>query len=145
VCTDTAYAADATVCNASTNAVCLGGACSLCTPGASCVPSSPCHVGSLDCGNPNPVAPALPTAPTCVDTGVALADATGCTHDGSGAPVSGGVCVAGACVTCLAGGACTPAGTCDTGTLACGATPSCVDAGVTTCVAPQTCSAGVCM
>lgn len=98
VCTDATLAADATPCATVASGVCLAGACTACTSGTtsamSCVPADPCHVGSLDCGD----ATALPPVPPgCVDTGVAVPDATPCAHDGTGAPVVDGTCVSGVC------------------------------------------------
>lgn len=72
VCTDQTFEADGTSCTTVSGGVCLSGTCQSCTNGASCVPASPCDVGTLSCG----------TTPTCVDTGTPVTCPSGqtCTN-----------------------------------------------------------------
>jgi hypothetical protein len=129
VCNDTAAAPDGTACGV--GGACLGGACSACTAGASCVPANPCHTGTLACS----------PAPACTDTGVSLADGSACG--------GGQACLAGACAACVAGADCIPANPCHVGSLVCSPTPSCADTGVlrsdgSACGGGQACIAGTC-
>jgi hypothetical protein len=129
VCNDTAAAPDGTACGV--GGACLGGACSACTAGASCVPANPCHTGTLACS----------PAPACTDTGVSLPDGSACE--------AGKACLAGACAACVAGADCVPANPCHVGSLVCSPTPFCTDTGVlrsdgTACNGGQACISGTC-
>jgi hypothetical protein len=113
---------------------CTGGACTSCTPGATCVPAGkPCDVGTVSCS----------TGFACNDTGTATADGTTCGTNQ--------VCKGGQCVACTSGGSCHPNGnlcqtgttSCTTGTQTCGAL---VDvANGTPCGNGQVCNAGQCV
>jgi len=113
------------------DAVCGGGTCNSCQPGAACVSANPCHTAALTCNTGFPV---------CTDTG----PATNGTTCGSNL-----VCSEGACVGCVAGQSCTPTNACHAGTLSCTAGPVCNDAGTpltdgTSCGTNAVCGAGAC-
>ena len=139
VCVDaTTSLADGTTCG--TNSVCSGGTCTGCTAGLACTPTNPCHAGTTSCASGSSV---------CIDTLTNLADGASCglTPDL--------VCSAGACTSCTAGVACTPANPCHTGTTSCATgTSVCVDSTTPTvpanlpngtiCGTNLVCSAGAC-
>jgi alpha-tubulin suppressor-like RCC1 family protein len=113
--------------------VCSDGACTACATGNACVPTNPCHTGTLDCGQ---------GTPSCVDTTMAAKDGTICgTNE---------VCSTGLCVNCVAAQSCTPSGTtckvgttsCSTGASVCTMTGNAQDG--STCGNNQVCSGGSC-
>jgi hypothetical protein len=111
-----------------------GGGCVACAAGSACTPINPCHTGAIGCAS---------GAPICGDTGVALANGSGCGP--------GQVCGGGTCAPCAAGTACTPPGSrCHFGAITCGSgAPVCGDSGVqvadgASCGIDQVCLAGAC-
>jgi hypothetical protein len=135
LCRDTGLAlADGTGCGS--GLYCAFGACGACQPGRSCTPPGfPCHSGTTSCATGREV---------CVDTAIGLQDGSACGTDL--------VCRSGACNTCVANAACTPANPCHGGRIACGTgLPVCVDqntdvAAGAICGANQVCDgAGTCV
>lgn len=127
----TAALADGASCGA--NQVCHAGTCTPCFAGQSCTPVNPCDSGLTECST---------GAQTCRDTGLAVADGTGC-----GASL---FCAAGVCGACQPGKACTPAGfPCHSGTTSCATGREvCVDGALvqdgTTCGTNRVCRTGAC-
>jgi hypothetical protein len=126
------HAADGTDCG--TNQVCSGGTCVACASGAACPPANPCRVGVTSCST---------GASVCAEAGDNVADGTPCGPDE--------VCRHGSCEACIAGGDCTPANPCHTGTLSCATgAAACVDSGAavtdtTSCGALHVCIGGSCV
>ncbi len=103
-----------TICG--TNEVCNSGNCISCQQGLACTPTgNACHTGSMDCSSGSPV---------CTDTMGVLANGASCGQ--------GKVCSGGSCVSCVAGGVCSPTNApCHVGAFAC-------DTGVPICIDQQT-------
>ena len=132
VCIESGNAANGKACG--TGMVCNSGECKACNSGSPCVPTNPCHVGTLDCS--------AGTA-TCTDTSASVQDGTGC-----GTNL---VCLSGACVACTGSQDCTPVGTtCKVGKTSCASgTSVCVQNGNAAdgsgCGSKQVCSKGACV
>ncbi|MHB8419578.1 MAG: Kelch repeat-containing protein [Myxococcales bacterium] len=120
VCNDTGSAnpaANGSPCGTGSGTVCDNGVCASCSQGAGCTPTNACDLGAIDCST---------GAPVCNDTGSANPAANG-SPCGTG---SGTVCDNGGCVSCSQGAACTPANSCDLGTIDCSTgAPVCRDTG----------------
>ncbi len=118
-----------------TNQVCSpAGTCASCTQGAPCsYGANACHAGTTDCTS---------GAAICKDAGTNVSDGSSC-----GTNL---VCKAGACTTCKAGPACTPANACHVGATSCSTGVSvCVDTAVNApnglgCGTNLFCNAGAC-
>lgn len=95
--------------------VCQEGACASCTAGSPCVPTNPCHEGTLTCSG----------TVSCTDSGVSRPPGSACG--------TGMVCdPSGACVSCSSGMACDLPSTepCKIGTIECsGGGPKCAASG----------------
>jgi hypothetical protein len=130
-CEETGNAANGADCGA--GMACQEGTCVACQAGAACVPTNPCHKGTLAC---------TAGAPTCNDTGASLPPGTAC--------ATNRVCnAAGQCVDCVASAACDPGSSCKTGKTDCtSGAPVCVESGNATngkdCGPNQVCSDGRC-
>ncbi|HVU02784.1 MAG TPA: hypothetical protein VHE30_13585 [Polyangiaceae bacterium] len=115
---------------------CVGGVCTPCTSGGTCLPDpqDPCHVGTLDCSG---------AAPVCNAAGNAN-DGTACNTDGAH------ICVGGVCTACHSGDSCPITGGdgCQAGTLDCSTGVNCVQSGYqndgTSCGTDMVCSGGAC-
>jgi hypothetical protein len=132
VCTPAGDEPNGTPCGA--DLFCTNGACTSCTPGATCVPAGkPCNVGSVSCS----------TGLACADTGSFATDGTPCGANE--------VCKSGQCVACVAGASCNPGGNpCQTGTTSCATGVAVCGALVdvasgTPCGNGQVCNAGQCV
>jgi len=112
---------------------------SLQSEGAACTPANPCHQGKFTCGTGGPV---------CSDTGLHVADGTGCE--------TGAVCSAGACLPVVcppATTSCQPPNPCSTGVIECTAGPTqpgtCAATGNkrdgTDCGGGKVCNGGACV
>ena len=107
VCLESGNAPEGAPCG--TNLVCAAGTCVPCVAGGLCIPTNPCHDGTLTCAG----------APACADKGTSIKDGSGCGTNK--------VCFQGTCSDCLAGQSCPVAGKpcrtgktqCDTGQLVC--------------------------
>jgi hypothetical protein len=108
-CIATATLSTGTTCG--TGKVCSAGSCVACNAGASCSAGSECVQGVISCTS---------GAPYCLTS--YKPNGTVCE--------SNKVCDNGTCIPCVEGAACTPNGTCHTGTLHCGSgLPTCTDMG----------------
>jgi hypothetical protein len=116
-----------------TDKVCNAGTCVSCAAGSSCQPTNACKTGTVSCATGSPV---------CSESGN-RANGTMCGTNM--------VCSSGSCMTCSAGGACTPTNPCHTGTLNCSTgTPTCTDSGQnqtdgTSCGTNLVCRGGSCV
>jgi hypothetical protein len=133
VCTESDNRPNGTSCG--TGMVCQAGACVTCQSGASCTPTNPCHVGTLDCST---------GAAVCTDTNANLPAGTSCGTDR--------VCSAqGTCTACMAGASCAvPGRPCRTGATTCNTgAPTCVESGNvadgSSCGSNMVCSNGSCV
>jgi hypothetical protein len=102
-------------CGSGPGMVCKDGNCVTCAAGDACVPTNPCHLGTLVCSS---------GSPQCNDTG------NNAPNGVSSACGGGQVCRDGACVACMNGMACTSA-PCRLGTISCASgAPECRDNGM---------------
>jgi hypothetical protein len=142
VCTARVSAADGTECGA--GLACGNGSCinTACTVGAACIPTNPCHVGAVSCGD---AAATPPVPPSCTDTIATIEDGTTC-----GTNL---VCRTGECLACpaSAGTPCVSTNPCaQTAAYECDAVgvPTCTTTSFkpdgTTCNGTLTCIGGVC-
>ena len=116
-----------------TDLYCSQGACAPCTPGNSCTPTNPCHLGTTSCSS---------GVATCTDTGTVVSDGTPCgTNE---------VCNSAQCVPCTSNVTCAPANPCHTGATSCATgTSVCNDTGSdlpngTSCGNGLSCTTGNC-
>ncbi len=122
-CDGLANVANGTACG--TNKVCSAGACTACTAGGACASADNCKTGTIGCSTGQPVCGGLTNR----------ANGFVC---GTNQVCSGGVCTA-----CTAGGACSSADGCRTGTLSC-ASGAPVCANLINVANGTSCAAGVC-
>lgn len=110
-----------------------GGDSGVCTPGAKCIPTNPCHDGVIDCSG---------STPTCKDQGTALPNGQTCGTNM--------VCNSGTCSACTANQVCTPTNKCDVGATDCSTgTQTCKDTGTaqpngSSCGTGMVCETGMC-
>jgi hypothetical protein len=130
-CVETGNAAAGASCGG--GMVCKDGSCGTCAAGDPCVPSNPCHQGTLDCSG---------GVPKCADSGKPLSAGATCGP--------GQVCGSdGSCVVCKAGASCDSKDVCKVGKIDCtSGAPTCVESGNApggkSCGTGQVCNAGSC-